>query len=159
MSRIIGFDPIFHEQDTILILGSMPSVESLRQAFYYANKTNRFWPMLAKLYEMPVETIEHKLLILENAKIALWDVCHSCLRKGSADASIKEVQANPIDTLLKKHETIKKVICNGKTSYALLRKYFPDIEAICCPSTSAANARFRLDDLVKIYGEELKNYG
>lgn len=158
MSRIVGFDPIVHPDDRILILGSMPSVESLKQSFYYANKTNRFWKMLEVIFDQKTETIEQRLLLLKQKQIAVWDVCHSCLRKTSADADIREVIPNEIESLLKEYTSIQKVICNGKTSAALMKKYYKDIPIIVCPSTSAANARYRLDDLVEIYGKELKIY-
>ena len=158
MSRIIGFDPITHPDDRVLILGSMPSVESLKQSFYYANKTNRFWKMLEVIFDQEADTIEQRLLLLEQNQIALWDVCHSCLRKTSADADIRDVMPNDIEQLLKEHDSIQKVICNGKTSAALMKKFYRDIPIAVCPSTSAANARYRLNDLVEIYGKELKDH-
>lgn len=158
MSRIIGFDPITHPYDCVLILGSMPSVESLKQSFYYANKTNRFWKMLEVIFDQEADTIEQRLLLLEQNQIALWDVCHSCLRKTSADADIRDVMPNDIEQLLKEHDSIQKVICNGKTSAALMKRFYKDIPIAVCPSTSAANARYRLNDLVEIYGKELKDH-
>ena len=158
MSRIIGFDPITHPYDRVLILGSMPSVESLKQSFYYANKTNRFWKMLEVIFDQEADTIEQRLLLLEQNQIALWDVCHSCLRKTSADADIRDVMPNDIEQLLKEHDSIQKVICNGKTSAALMKRFYKDIPIAVCPSTSAANARYRLNDLVEIYGKELKDH-
>ena len=154
MSRIIGFDPITHPDDRVLILGSMPSVESLKQSFYYANKTNRFWKMLEVIFDQEADTIEQRLLLLEQNQIALWDVCHSCLRKTSADADIRDVMPNDIEQLLKEHDSIQKVICNGKTSAALMKKFYKDIPIAVCPS----NARYRLNDLVEIYGKELKDH-
>ncbi|MCI6379818.1 MULTISPECIES: DNA-deoxyinosine glycosylase [Faecalicoccus] len=158
MSRIIGFDPITHPDDRVLILGSMPSVESLKQSFYYANKTNRFWKMLEVIFDQEADTIEQRLLLLEQNQIALWDVCHSCLRKTSADADIRDVMPNDIEQLLKEHDSIQKVICNGKTSATFMKKFYKDIPIVVCPSTSAANARYRLNDLVEIYGKELKDH-
>ncbi|MBB5183435.1 DNA-deoxyinosine glycosylase [Catenisphaera adipataccumulans] len=154
MQRIVGLDPIVHDQDRILILGSMPSEESLRQQEYYANPTNRFWKVLGTIYQMPIEDYDQKKQILTAAKISLWDICHSCTRYKSADATIKNVEPNEIPVLAGD----KKIICNGKTSYNTLKKYFPELaeRAAVCPSTSAANARFRLNDLIEIYRKELR---
>lgn len=159
MERIIGFEPIVHGNDTVLILGSMPSVESLRQNMYYANKTNRFWKMLTRLYQKPSDTPEEKLALLEYAHIALWDICHSCIRQSSADSKIHDVVANDIESLLKENPSIQKIICNGKTSYQNLCRFFPQLIEITnvCPSTSAANAKFRLKDLIHEYERILKN--
>ena len=151
MERYTGFNPIVHGDDRVLILGSMPSIQSIEKNMYYANPSNRFWPMLGYMYSMPYQTREEKLKILDVNKIALWDICHSCIRHKSSDASIQDIVVNDIDLLLEKNPTIQIVLCNGKTSYLTFKKYYPQLEAICCPSTSSANARFRLADLIKEY--------
>ena len=37
------FAPIFDENSEILILGTLPSVKSREQNFYYGHPQNRFW--------------------------------------------------------------------------------------------------------------------
>ena len=154
-----GFSSFFNKESSILILGSFPSVKSREENFYYANKTNRFWPMLAKIYGIETQTRAQRLALLEKEKIALWDVCHSCIRPGSADAAIREVCLNPIQELLATSSSIQKILCNGKTSEKLLKIIDIQIPIVGCPSTSAANARWRLEDLVKIYRKELLENG
>lgn len=153
MQRIVGLDKIVHGNDEILILGSMPSIKSMEEQFYYANKTNRFWYVLSEIYEYPVDTKEQRLKLLEHAHIALWDSCHSCVRRKSADATIRDIEANDIMKLLKENPSVQTVICNGKTSFQTVKKYIPELadQVSVCPSTSSANARFRLDDLVREY--------
>lgn len=46
---ITAFDPVFDENSKILILGSMPSVKSLEQGFYYGHPQNRFWKILGEI--------------------------------------------------------------------------------------------------------------
>ena len=41
------FGPVYDEQSKILILGSMPSVKSREQQFYYGHPQNRFWKVLS----------------------------------------------------------------------------------------------------------------
>ena len=48
------FDPIFDENSEILILGTLPSVKSREQNFYYGHPQNRFWKVIAALFEEPV---------------------------------------------------------------------------------------------------------
>ena len=59
------FDPVYDRNSEILILGTLPSVKSREQRFYYGHKQNRFWKVIAALYgeAVPV-TIEEKKKIL-----------------------------------------------------------------------------------------------
>ena len=153
------FEPIFNNQSKILVLGSFPSVKSREQHFYYGHPQNRFWKVLSKVLacEEPI-TIEDKKKMLLEHEIALWDVIESCEIVGSSDASIKEVIPNRIEEVLE-HSSVKVIFCNGKTAYNLYKKYFKhlSIEVICLPSTSAANAAYRLDRLIEQW-KVIKNY-
>ena len=57
--RICCFPPVWREDAKVLILGSMPSVESLKQGFYYAHPRNAFWPMMAEI--LGEQVFEHFL--------------------------------------------------------------------------------------------------
>ena len=48
------FGPVFDGNSRILILGSMPSVKSREQQFYYAHPQNRFWKVLAAVFKEAV---------------------------------------------------------------------------------------------------------
>ena len=63
----------------ILILGSFPSVKSRETGFFYGHPQNRFWKMLAGVFEdeVPLD-IEQKKEFLHRHHIALWDVIASC---------------------------------------------------------------------------------
>lgn len=45
------FEPVYDENSRILILGSLPSVKSRENHFYYGHPQNRFWKLLAALYQ------------------------------------------------------------------------------------------------------------
>lgn len=47
--RLFGFEPFVPVGARVLILGSMPSVKSLEQGFYYAHPRNRMFMMIARL--------------------------------------------------------------------------------------------------------------
>jgi hypoxanthine-DNA glycosylase len=126
----------------ILILGTMPSVKSLEQGFYYAHPRNAFWPILYDLMgEAFSDDVEaKKRLILKNG-IALWDVAQSAIRPGSLDSAIRDAVPNDIPGLLKKCPGIGKVLLNGTTAYALYRRLMPvqPVPWALLPSTSPAN--------------------
>mgnify|MGYP000305090414 CR=1 FL=1 len=65
-----SFEPIFDSASQILILGTLPSVKSRETNFYYGHKQNRFWKVLAALFQEPIpETIdEKKHLLLRDRK-------------------------------------------------------------------------------------------
>ena len=115
--RIVGLDPIVFEDSRILIVGSMPSAISLKEQMYYANKNNRFWKILESIYQE-----NDKIKLLKVSHIALWDICHSCIRKTSADSEIKDIVPNDIPKLLDSYKNMEKGICNGRTSQNTMQK-------------------------------------
>ncbi len=131
------------ENARLLILGTMPSVESLRQQFYYAHPRNAFWPILAGvLGENLPATVEEKKDMLIRRRIALWDVCHSCVRPGSLDSDIRDVQPNDFGMLFACCPDIRKILFNGATAQKLFLQKVgvpPEgCESARMPSTSPA---------------------
>ena len=144
--------PLFWDNSKVLILGSFPSVKSRENNFYYGHPQNRFWKVLACLFDQPVpNTVEEKKAFLYRNHIAIWDVIESCDIIGSSDSSIKNVVVTDIRSLLDKTE-IKAVFANGNLAKKLYDQYaFPltGIEAVKLPSTSPANAQYSLEKLTK----------
>ena len=152
------FLPLFDKDSKILILGSFPSVKSRQINFYYGHPQNRFWKVISAIFnEIEPKTIEEKKLLLLSHNIALWDSIKSCDIVNSSDSSIKNVQINDIKGLIN-NTNINKVIFNGNTSYKMFKKYnkesFENIKFVCLPSTSPANAKFKLQDLIDIWKKE-----
>ena len=149
-----SFEPVYDRASEILILGTLPSVKSRENNFYYGHKQNRFWKVLATLLKEPVpHTIEEKKAMLLARRIALWDVIQSCDIKGSSDSSIKNVQPTDIGMILEK-TNITRVYANGNKAGQLYKRYqFPvtGIEAMVLPSTSPANATWSLERLCEAW--------
>ena len=149
-----SFEPVYDKASEILILGTLPSVKSRENNFYYGHKQNRFWKVLATLLKEPVpDTIEEKKAMLLAHRIALWDVIQSCDIKGSSDSSIKNVQPTDIGMILEK-TNITRIYANGNKAGQLYKRYqFPvtGIEAMVLPSTSPANAAWSLERLCKAW--------
>lgn len=157
-----SFSPSIDKKSEILILGSMPGMRSLEKQKYYAHPQNRFWKlmgMFCNLDNLSELNYQDKLQILLKNKIALWDVIQSCNRDGSLDSNIQNELPNDIPELLKRFPKIKEICLNGNKSYSASKKYFPKLlEKYKCyklPSTSPANARYKLDDLYNEWSKAL----
>ncbi len=146
--------PVYDGNSKILILGSFPSVASREADFFYGHKQNRFWRVLAAVFDTVVpESIEEKKAFLLKHGIALWDVIGSCDITGSSDSSIKNAVPNDISIILDNAD-IKNIYVNGKTALKYYNKYIRDNigrEAICLPSTSPANAAWSYEKLINAW--------
>ena len=146
--------PVWNENSRILILGSFPSVRSRAAGFYYAHPQNRFWPLMARLFDetLPQTTEDRRAFALRHG-IALWDSIESCTITGSSDASIREAKPNDIARLIRQ-TGIQRIYCNGQQSYKLYQKYCAGscgLNATPLPSTSPANAAWALDRLAEAW--------
>ena len=146
--------PVYDENSKVLILGSFPSVKSREAAFFYAHPQNRFWRVLSAVLNEPLPvSVEEKRAMLLRHGIALWDVIGSCRIVGSADASIEQVQPNDLTKILAA-ANIRAVFCNGTAAgkyFAAFQQPALGREAVVLPSTSAANARCKLEDLTAVW--------
>ncbi len=145
-------NPIYDNNSKILILGSFPSIISRQNNFYYANKNNRFWPILEYIFNTKLNSNEEKTNFLIKNNIALYDVVKKCIINNSNDSSIKVLEVNNIKEIIIK-TNIKYIFLTGKKAYTLYKKYFKDInlEYYYLPSPSSANAIYTLDKLIKEY--------
>lgn len=151
-------DPFYNENSRILILGSFPSVKSRESGFFYGHPQNRFWKVLAAVFEDSVpSTIPEKREFLKRHGVALWDVIASCDITGSSDASIKNVEVNDLGRILD-HADIRQIYVNGRTAERMYQKYIQPVltrEACCLPSTSPANAAWSLERLIEVWQDEI----
>lgn len=149
------FLPVYDEESRILILGSFPSVKSRENQFYYGHPQNRFWKVMGALFDEPEPLgIEGRTAFLYAHGIALWDVLSSCAIVGASDASIVDPVANDLSRIAEA-APLEAVFTTGSKATALYRRFgapqLPGLAHTGLPSTSPANARMRLDDLVKAY--------
>ncbi len=130
----------------MLVLGTLPGEESLRQQQYYAHPRNLFWPILFALFDggMPSAVYGERLSFAIRQRVALWDVVAAGVRHASADATIRAEQLNAIDALLDAHPGICVVAFNGSTAGRLYDRHFArrrGLTYLQMPSTSPAHAR------------------
>ena len=139
----------------VLILGSFPSPKSREMAFFYGHPQNRFWRVVAALFEEnPVpQTVEDRRSFLLRHRLALWDVIASCSIVGASDSSIRNAVPNDIRPILDGAD-IRGIYVNGQTAFRLYQKYIlPEVgrEAVCLPSTSPANAAWSFERLIEAW--------
>jgi TDG/mug DNA glycosylase family protein len=117
-----GFAPIAAADARILILGSLPSQQSLQKHEYYGNPQNAFWRVMGELFDagpdMPYRQRAEKLT---GRGIAVWDVLQSSIRPGSMDAAIDSRTATPNDFRMfyDEHPMLELLCFNGKKAAAL----------------------------------------
>ena len=146
-----GFPPVEPKRAQVLILGSLPSDESIRQGEYYAHPRNAFWPIMGMLFgagrELPYA---ERLRKLAARGVMLWDVLHAAHRPGSLDSAIHpaRLEANDVPALLARHPELRKIVFNGGAAEALFRRHvkgkcgdlLEGVELVRLPSTSPAHA-------------------
>ena len=152
------FPPVVDKDCRILILGSFPSVKSREDGFFYGHRQNRFWRVLAEIFQedVPSDIAEKKALLLRH-HIALWDVIASCEISGSSDASVKNAVPVDIERVLRA-APITRIICNGALAGKLYARYLQPmtgIGAVVLPSTSPANAAWSLERLTDTWRDML----
>lgn len=155
-----SFAPIADVSARILILGSMPGIESLRARQYYAHPRNVFWRIMGELVgASPDMPYAERNRWLKKAGIALWDVLAACTREGSLDAAIDErsIIANDLVSFLAQHPRIRHVFFNGATAERCFRVHVqPALEAGALkltrlPSTSPAHAARSYADKLRVW--------
>ena len=149
--------PFINKDSIVLILGSFPSIKTRETGFYYGHKQNRFYKVISGIYNevLPI-SINDKKSLLDRHNIALYDVIYECDIIGSSDSSIKNVVPIKIKEILDNFPNIQTIILNGGLASKLFDKYLlkdvpANIKIHRCPSTSPANAKMSVTDLINEY--------
>ena len=162
MTQIHSFTPVSNADATVLILGSMPGKESLKQNQYYAHPSNAFWKIMGELVgAFPHLPYAERLCVLKSSGIALWDVLASCERETSLDSHIRKETANDFASFFALHPLITQVFFNGAKAEQCFRKFvqdrqtLPPLELRQLPSTSPAHAGMRYADKLQAWSTAL----
>ncbi len=166
--ELVGLVPIAAPNARLLVLGSMPGSCSLVEERYYAHPQNMFWPIMESMFGIPVELpYDKRVEGLRHSGVALWDVIGRCRRRGSLDQSIdpESVVVNDFGALFRHCRDIGKIGFNGRMAEKCWTRYvlptlpgrIREIERVCLPSTSPANAAMSRDDKIKIWRNRLES--
>lgn len=146
-----GLAPRIPTAMRLLILGSMPGVQSLQAQHYYAHPRNAFWPVLCSVLNAadPID-FDQRYQLLDRAGIGLWDVVGSCRRPGSLDQRIdrESVVYNDIVGLAAAHPQLVAIATNGqfaakhfaRAHWPTVQRQQPALQWAALPSTSPAHA-------------------
>lgn len=150
------FEPVYNEESRVLILGSLPSVKSREEGFYYGHPRNRFWSVMSGLLKCHLpQTVEEKKQMLLGHHVAIYDAVLECDIIGSADSSIRGVVPADIGGILENSQ-VECIFANGKTAAKLYQRYIQPgtgIPITELPSTSPANAAYGLERLLQAWGK------
>jgi hypoxanthine-DNA glycosylase len=140
-----GFPAVLDENTEILILGSLPSDESIRKQQYYGNPGNDFWRLVGQAIGENLQDMayEKKLETLKRNRIGLWDVFKAGSREGSQDSKIGDEEINNFSGLKEMVPVLRLVCFNGRKAgeyEPLLREMGYETKVL--PSSSGANRRF-----------------
>ena len=152
-------EPVIFPDSRILILGSFPSIKSIEEGFYYAHPRNQFWPILAAIFNEPIETKEEKIALCKKHKIALFDSAASLQREenNSSDTNLKNITVNDFEKLLEHYPAIDTILFTGKKAQQIFNKEYKhlNVKKILLPSTSPAYASMKFEEKLAKYKEVL----
>jgi TDG/mug DNA glycosylase family protein len=144
------FDPESCVKPHTLILGTHPSITSLKRNEYFAHSQNAFWWIAGDClgfrrsegiastgkpfaickhikHQEPILSYNDQLKLFTSKGFVLWDVVKECERKGSLDKDIKMEQPNDLRGLCSQYSTIKRIVfANGFEQCRLFNRHFQD---------------------------------
>ncbi|MFS8084337.1 MAG: DNA-deoxyinosine glycosylase [Acidobacteriota bacterium] len=146
-----GLPPAIAPAARVLVLGSFPGEESLRQSQYYAHPRNQSWRLLGDVLAEPLADLPYakRLQRLARHRIGLWDIITGCERAGSLDGDIRNASLAQLDWLAGHAPHLRLVALNGKKAGTAQRRIAAlGYQTLVLPSSSPA--------YTLAYGEKLQ---
>lgn len=122
------YEPFLNNDTKKIIVGTLPpprfSKKELKEKdvdFCYGSKDNLLWQVLNKIFDLNLEFINTKEEVqkrkkfLENRKIGICDIVHSCQREkiNASDLGMQNVVLRDILAYLKNYKNINTIIFTG----------------------------------------------
>jgi double-stranded uracil-DNA glycosylase len=136
-----GLPPAIPLAARVLLLGSFPGEESLRQSQYYAHPRNQFWRLLGEVLGEPLADLPYsgRLRRLARHRVGVWDIITGCEREGSLDGDIRNASFAQFDWLAKHAPHLRLVAMNGKKAGSAQRRVEAfGYQTLVLPSSSPA---------------------
>lgn len=152
---------VVDDNTRVLIVGSMPGVQSLQKQQYYGHPRNHFWPIIAGIVGASVPTAySDRIALVKNSGIGLWDVIKTCDRQGSLDSNIQNEVPNDFEQLFIQYPQIEAVVFNGTKAFSVFKRHIGlDVlqgrTFLQMPSTSPVPGRFNktIDEKREIWSQ------
>ena len=132
----------------VIARGSFPGAASLAARQYYGHPRNHFWPILAAIWGVELQSVPYEQRIAQTLArgLGLWDVYAACRRKGSLDSAIEDAQANDLASLKTVAPGLRAVAHNGGESARAMKVTAAlGLAVVKLPSTSPANASWSFE--------------
>jgi len=112
------FEPVVDRRTRLLILGSLPSEQSLLKGEYYGNKQNKFWELVGAVIAADLRALPYaaRLDSLRAHGVGLWDVVAEAKREGSLDSQIRDRLSNDLAGLVAGLPSLETIAFNGGTA-------------------------------------------
>ncbi len=139
-----SFLPVVNNDTRLLILGSLPGDQSLKQKQYYGHPQNRFWNLMAAVIGLDLLALEYqaRLQTLLSYGIGLWDVVEQAKRNGSLDSHIRDHSPNDLAGMGNALPNLTTIAFNGATAARLglkaLGQSADSFHIVKLPSSSSA---------------------
>lgn len=150
-----------------MILGSFTAKNNTDSTYtwFYGKKVNQFWPIIEKVYNLKLETVEKRKALFIKLKIALADQIMECERSknNSSDNNLINCKYN-LKSIKKiiENKNIKKIFFSSRYSENIFKKYLiksiqmPSyVQLITLPSPSPRYARISINEKVEVYKKNL----
>ncbi|MCS6935750.1 MAG: hypothetical protein NZM35_11480 [Chitinophagales bacterium] len=124
-----------------LVIGTFPTAQHNRSfAFFYPNKTNRFWKIMAEiageklLYNTGEVAVAERKNILAHLKLGITDMAQRVKRAGksSLDEDLTPLEFTNLELLLKEHPTIVRLLFTssapGSSAFAWFTQYLKQLQ-------------------------------
>jgi hypoxanthine-DNA glycosylase len=136
-----GLPPAIPTAARVLLLGSFPGEESLRQSQYYAHPRNQFWRLLGDVLGEPLADLPYakRLRRLARRRVGVWDIITGCERAGSLDGAIRNAALAQFDWLASHAPDLRLIALNGKKAGSAQRRIEAmGYQTLVLPSSSPA---------------------
>ncbi|MDY0328868.1 MAG: DNA-deoxyinosine glycosylase [Thiomonas sp.] len=143
-----GLPPAVRGDCRLLVLGSFPSIASLRAQQYYAHPRNQFWRIVGDLFGLDLmrQPYAQRIEAVCERGLGIWDVYAHCRREGSLDSAITEALPNDLPALVARLPLLQVIAHNGgeaARAMRITRSLGAEVRRL--PSTSPAHASWSLE--------------